>query len=99
MQGFLQRNSSVWLRRAVSSVPALIVLALVSDPTQALIASQVVLSFGLPFALIPLMMFTARRSLMGQFTNRTLTTMAGLLITAIVLSLNGFLLARLFLTG
>jgi manganese transport protein len=99
MQGFLQRNSSVWLRRAVSSVPALIILALVSDPTQALIASQVVLSFGLPFALIPLMMFTARRSLMGQFTNRTLTTIAGLLITVIVLSLNGFLLARPFLTG
>ncbi|MDQ1749702.1 MAG: manganese transport protein [Pseudonocardiales bacterium] len=99
MQGFLQRNSSVWLRRSVSSVPALIILALVSDPTQALIASQVVLSFGLPFALIPLMMFTARRSLMGQFTNRTLTTIAGLLITATVLSLNGFLLARLFLTG
>jgi len=99
MQGFLRRNSSVWLRRAISSVPALIILAVVSDPTHALVLSQVVLSFGLPFALIPLMVFTARRPVMGQFVNRIPTTVVGALITLIVLVLNGFLLIRMFLTG
>jgi manganese transport protein len=97
MQGFLRRNSSIWLRRAISVVPALVILAVVGDPTQALVLSQVGLSFGLPFALIPLIVFTARRSVMGRFVNRKATTAAGIGITAIVLTLNFFLLARLFL--
>jgi manganese transport protein len=97
MQGFLRRGSNVWVRRAVSAVPALAILGLVSDPTQALVMSQVGLSFGLPFALVPLMIFTARRSVMGRYVNRLSTTVTGLLITLIVLSLNGFLLTRLFL--
>jgi manganese transport protein len=58
-----------------------------------------VLSFGLPFALVPLMVFTARRSVMGTFANRVHTTVAGGLITMIVLSLNGFLLTRMFGSG
>lgn len=99
MQGFLRRQSNIWLRRAVSAVPALVILAMVSDPTRALVLSQVVLSFGLPFALVPLMVFTARRDVMGQFANRIETTAAGALITVVVLALNGFLLTRLFLTG
>ncbi len=99
MAGFLRRNSNIWLRRAVSAVPALVILAMVSDPTRALVLSQVALSFGLPFALGPLMIFTARRDIMGQFVNRAVTTAAGALITLIVLALNGFLLTRLFLTG
>jgi manganese transport protein len=99
MQGFLRRNSSIWLRRIVSSVPALVILAMVSDPTRALVLSQVVLSFGLPFALVPLMVFTARRPVMGSFANRTSTTAIGSLITLIVVVLNGFLLTRMFVTG
>jgi manganese transport protein len=95
MQGFLRRGSSVWMRRIVSSLPALLILAVVSDPSQALVMSQVVLSFGLPFALVPLIAFTARRSVMGAFANRLPVTLAGLVITAIVLSLNTFLLVRL----
>jgi manganese transport protein len=99
MQGFLRRDSNIWLRRLVSSLPALVILAVVSDPTQALVLSQVVLSFGLPFALVPLLVFTARTGLMGTFVNRSWTTAIGIWITAIVLGLNGFLLSRLFLTG
>ncbi|MCW2529153.1 MAG: Manganese transport protein [Pseudonocardiales bacterium] len=97
MAGFLRRNSNIWLRRAVSSLPALVILAVVSDPTQALVMSQVVLSFGLPFALIPLILFTARPSVMGRFVNQPITTATGVLITSIVLLLNGFLLIRLFI--
>lgn len=99
MQGFLRRNSSVWLRRAVSSVPALVVLALVSDPTEALVFSQVALAFGLPFALVPLMIFTARRDLMGAFANRVRTTFFGVVVTTIVLALNTFVITDLVLTG
>jgi manganese transport protein len=99
MQGFLRRNSNIWLRRMVSSVPALVVLGVVSDPTQALVLSQVALSLGLPFALLPLMIFTARRQVMGQFVNRIPTTLVGALITFIVLALNGFLLTRVFVSG
>jgi manganese transport protein len=98
MQGFLKRNSNIWLRRVISAAPALVILSIVSDPTRALVLSQVVLSFGLPFALVPLMVFTARRSVMGQFANRASTTVVGAVITLIVLSLNGFLLARMFVT-
>ncbi|MCW2723733.1 MAG: Mn2+/Fe2+ transporter, family [Frankiales bacterium] len=96
MQGFLRRNSSVWLRRIISSVPALIILALAPDPTKALVYSQVALSFGLPFALVPLMLFTSRRSIMGVFVNRHRTVAAGLTVTVIVLGLNAFLLVRMF---
>jgi manganese transport protein len=99
MQGFLKRNSSVWLRRTVSAVPALIILAQVSDPTRALVLSQVVLSFGLPFALVPLIAFTARRGVMGTFVNRVRTTVTASLIALVVLSLNGFVLTRLFNAG
>ncbi|SDJ25576.1 manganese transport protein [Lentzea albidocapillata subsp. violacea] len=95
MQGFLKRNSSVWLRRAVSAVPALVVLALVSDPTEALVLSQVGLAFGLPFALVPLMVFTARREVMGAFANRVRTTAFGVVVTLVVLALNGFVITDL----
>ena len=99
MQGFLRRDSSVWLRRAVSSVPALVVLAVVSDPTEALVFSQVALAFGLPFALAPLMIFTARRDVMGSFANRRRTTSFGVIVTLVVVALNGFVITNLILTG
>lgn len=99
MQGFLRRDSSVRLRRAISSVPALVVLALVGNPTQALVFSQIALAFGLPFALIPLMLFTARRGVMGALVNRVHTTVAGSLVTLIVLVLNGFVITHMSLPG
>jgi manganese transport protein len=99
MQGFLRRSSSIWIRRLISAVPALVILAVVSDPTQALVFSQVALSFGLPFALAPLIVFTARRSVMGRFVNRGSTTVLGTVITVVIVALNGFLLSRMFVTA
>jgi manganese transport protein len=94
MRDFLRRNSSIWVRRLVSAIPALLILWLVNDTTRALVLSQVSLSFGLPFALAPLLVFTARRRLMGNFVNRPLTTVAGVLATVVVIALNVFVLAR-----
>jgi manganese transport protein len=99
MQGFLKRNSSIWLRRAVSSVPSLVILAQFNDPTRALVLSQVVLSFGLPFALVPLIAFTAKRGVMGTFVNRARTTVVASLIAVVVLSLNAFVLTSIFASG
>lgn len=96
MQGFLQRHVPVWVRRAVSSVPPLIILALGVNATSALVLSQVVLSFGIPFALVPLVMFTSNRKLMGAEVNRRATTWIAATIVAVVVSLNVFLLVQLF---
>ena len=96
MQGFLRRNSNIWLRRVISAVPALLILAVVGDPTEALVLSQVALAFGLPFAVIPLLVFTARRSLMGRFVNRRVTTAIGILVACVVIALNAFVLSNLF---
>jgi len=74
MQGFIRRSIPLFLRRAVTLAPALVVLAIGVDPTDALVISQVVLSFGIPFALIPLVWFTSRRELMGPLVNRKTTT-------------------------
>ena len=75
--------------------PALVLLAIGVDPSAALVISQVVLSFGIPFALIPLVLFTSRRSVMGAFANRGPTTAAAGLVAALVIALNLFLVARL----
>ena len=65
MQGFVRRRIPVWVRRLVTMAPAFVVVAIGVDPSRTLVLSQVVLSFGIPFALVPLVMFTARRDLMG----------------------------------
>jgi manganese transport protein len=93
MEGFLHRRIPVFLRRAVTMLPAVIVLALGFSPTRALVLSQVFLSFGIPFALIPLVAFTARRSVMGPLVNRVVTTAAAVSVTAVIVSLNVYLLA------
>jgi manganese transport protein len=92
MAGFLQRQIPLWLRRALTLAPALVVLGVGIDPTAALVWSQVVLSFGIPFALIPLVMFTARRSLMGSLANRRATTVAASAVATLIVALNLFLL-------
>ncbi|MCW2676939.1 MAG: mntH [Modestobacter sp.] len=92
MQGFLDRSVSIWLRRAVSLLPALAVLLAGMDPTDALVLSQVVLSFGLPFALGPLIWFTARRAPMGEDRNATVTTAVAVVVLAAVVALNAFVL-------
>jgi manganese transport protein len=95
MQGFLQRQIPVWIRRLVTMVPSLIVLAIGLEPTRVLVLSQVVLSFGLPFAIVPLVLFTARRDIMGVLVNRRLTTVLAASVAALVVALNGILLVQL----
>ena len=96
MQGFLRREIPVWIRRSATMVPALIVILIGLDPTRTLIISQVVLSFGLPFAIIPLIIFTSRRKLMKTLVNRQITTLVTCLVTAVIISLNGYLLWQIF---
>jgi manganese transport protein len=92
MQGFISRSIKLWVRRAVTMAPALIVLAIGVNPSRALVLSQVVLSFGIPFALVPLVLLTRRRDVMGTFVNRSLTTAVAALVAALIIALNGFLL-------
>jgi manganese transport protein len=93
MEGFLHRRIPVFLRRAVTMLPALVVLAVGFSPTRALVLSQVFLSFGIPFALIPLVIFTANKKLMGKLANRRLTNIAAGVVAGIIVGLNVYLLA------
>jgi manganese transport protein len=97
MQGFVNRRIPLFLRRAVTLLPALVVLAVGVDPSRALVLSQVVLSFGIPFALVPLVMFTRRRDLMGDLANTKPTTAVAVTIAALIVSLNVFLLYEILL--
>jgi manganese transport protein len=94
MQGFLHRQIPVFARRAITMAPALVLIVVGFSPTKALVLSQVFLSFGIPFALIPLVVFTANRKLMGSLVNRPLTTVAACLVTAVIVTLNVYLLAK-----
>jgi manganese transport protein len=99
MDGFLGWKIPIWLRRLITMLPALIVIAIGLDPTHTLVLSQVALSFVLPFAIIPLMYFTTRRSVMGDMVNRRWTTILGWLVTTIIIALNLFLLYQTFVKG
>jgi manganese transport protein len=94
MAGFLRRRIPLSLRRLVTMAPALAILASSADPTEALVLSQVVLSFGIPFALVPLLLLTRRRDVMGAFANRRATTVVGAVVVLVVSGLNVFLLVR-----
>jgi manganese transport protein len=96
MQGFLHFHIPPWIRRVVTIVPSLIVIISGFDPTRTLVISQVVLSFGLPFAVIPLIMFTSRKDVMGVLVNRWLTTFLACLCAALILALNFFLIYQTF---
>jgi manganese transport protein len=96
MQGFIDRQIPLFVRRAITMVPALVIIAIGVDPSRSLVISQVVLSFGIPFALIPLVIFCANRPLMGVLVNRRVTTSAAICVTAVIVSLNIFLLAGVF---
>ncbi len=97
MQGFINRTIPMVLRRLVTMLPALVVLAIGVNPTEALVLSQVVLSFGIPFALVPLLLLTRRRDIMGGLVNRRVTTVAASIAAALIIALNLFLLARTIL--
>jgi manganese transport protein len=96
MQGFINRTIPLALRRLVTMIPALVVLGLGLDPSRSLVISQVVLSFGIPFALIPLVMLTRRRDIMGALTNRPLTTVLASVVAGLIIALNGFLVIQTF---
>ncbi len=92
MQGFIRRQIPLFLRRAITMTPALAVIAIGFDPSRSLVLSQVVLSFGIPFALIPLLWFCSDRQLMGSLVNRGATTMMATLVVGVIVSLNVFLI-------
>lgn len=92
MQGFVGRTIPLALRRSITMAPALIVLAIGVNPTDALVISQVVLSFGIPFALVPLVLLTRRTDVMGVLVNRPITTIAASLVAGLIIALNIFLL-------
>ena len=96
MQGFIARTIPLALRRLVTMSPALVILALGLDPSRSLVISQVVLSFGIPFALVPLVLLTRRRDIMGALVNRKVTTIAASIVAAMIIALNGFLLFDTF---
>ena len=97
MQGFIQRRIPIFLRRAITLAPALIVLAIGVEPTDALVISQVVLSFGIPFALVPLLIIASRREVMGAMVNpRWLTADLARHARRLIIALNLFLSSQLF---
>jgi manganese transport protein len=96
MQGFLHYHIPPWIRRVVTIIPSLIVIFIGLDPTRTLVISQVVLSFGLPFAVIPLVAFTSNKTLMGGLVNKSFTTLLASLSAALILALNVFLIYQTF---
>ena len=99
MQGFLRRQIPLFLRRALTMIPALTILAVGAEPTGALVISQVVLSFGIPFALVPMILLTRRADVMGALVNRSYTTaiasVVAALVVAVITGLNAVLLITL----
>ena len=93
MQGFIRRQIPIFLRRAITMVPALVLIGAGFDPSKALVLSQVLLSFGIPFALVPLLFFTSSRKLMGPLVNRPPMMLAAGLVTIVIVMLNVYLLA------
>jgi manganese transport protein len=94
MQGFIDRRIPIVLRRIITMTPALVVLALGLNPTQSLVISQVVLSFGIPFALVPLVLLTSKREVMGELVNRRITTVVACVVAGLIICLNVFLLGQ-----
>jgi len=99
MQGFINRRISLWLRRLITMTPALIILAIGVNASYALVISQVVLSFGIPFALIPLLIFCRNRGLMGGLVNHRRTTTVATVVVGLIVTLNVFLLYQTFFGG
>ena len=93
MQGFMHRQIPIFARRAITMIPALVLIGMGFSPTRALVLSQVFLSFGIPFALIPLLAFTSSGSLMGPLVNRRPVIVLAGLVTALIVGLNVYLLA------
>jgi manganese transport protein len=96
LQGFLHVKMSLFMRRLITMIPALVVIYLNVDSLKILVLSQVCLSFGLPFAIVPLIWLTNRKSIMGEFANRRLTAVLAGAAAAVILLLNALLLYEAF---
>ncbi|MEA2418022.1 MAG: manganese transport protein, partial [Thermoleophilaceae bacterium] len=96
MQGFISRSVPLLVRRLVTMLPALVVLAVGVNATDALVISQVVLSFGIPFALVPLVLLTRRADIMGSLRNTGVTTLVASVVALLIIALNLFLLGKTF---
>lgn len=97
MQGFMHFHIPLWVRRVVTMLPSLVIVAMALDTTSVLVLSQVILSFGIPFALVPLVIFTARRDIMGPtLVNRKVTTLLAWGVSGLIIALNLFLLWETF---
>jgi manganese transport protein len=96
MQGFIRRTIPVVLRRGITMAPALVVLAVGLDPSRSLVISQVVLSFGIPFALVPVVLITKNPAIMGPLVNRRVTTVVASIVAGVISLLNAFLLFQTF---
>jgi manganese transport protein len=94
MQGFVRRRIPIVVRRLVTMTPAFVVIGIGVDPSRTLVLSQVALSFGIPFALVPLVLFTARRDVMGDLVNSWWTTVVAGVVAVLIVSLNVFLLVQ-----
>jgi manganese transport protein len=99
MQGFIRKRIPSWIRRLATMVPSLVVILIGLDPTRTLVISQVLLSFGLPFAIIPLVMFTMKKDLMGVLVNKPLTSVLAWLAATLIVVLNLYLLFQIFFGG
>ena len=99
MQGFLKRQIPIWIRRLVTVVPPLVVISIGLDPTRTLVISQVVLSFGLPVAIIPLILFTRRKTVMGILVNHPATTAMTGFVAILIIALNVYLVYQVFIAG
>ena len=97
MQGFISKQIPIAVRRLVTMVPAFVAIGIGVDPSRTLVISQVVLSFGIPFALVPLVMFTSRRSLMGVLVNQRVTVVLASMVAGLIICLNVFLLGQTLL--
>jgi manganese transport protein len=92
MQGFIRRRIPLYLRRFITVIPPIVIIAIGVNPTTALVISQIILSFGIPFALIPLIMFTSNKKIMGTLVNHKITNVFAWTIALVIISLNVFLL-------
>ena len=97
MAGFVRLRVPLYLRRALTMLPALALLAVNVSPTRALVLGQVVLSFGIPFALVPLVRLTSDRRVMGEHVNGPLVTGAAWAVAGVIIALNVYLLGAQFL--
>jgi manganese transport protein len=97
MQGFINKRIPIYVRRVITMVPPLAIIISGINPTKALVISQVVLSFGIAFALIPLILFTSKRTLMGILVNHHITTIISWIVATLVILLNLFILFHTFI--